>query len=118
MLYAVVRSICAWSASASAEWSSPPKIPGGNPSIAVPGLTPTSPSITDGPVLVTVDALSTPKLAAVPRPTGPSSGAALAGAAANSNNPTETRATDAVAERAKIGRWIMECLSLRRLKPR
>ena len=47
----------------SATW------PGGNPVIAVPGLTPTSPCTIDGPVLVTVLPASTPKGAAVPRPT-------------------------------------------------
>jgi hypothetical protein len=45
--------------------------------IAVPGLSPTSPLITDGPVLVTVVPPSTAKLAAVPRPTGASAAAAL-----------------------------------------
>ncbi len=34
--------------------------------IAVPGLTPRSPLITDGPVLVTVEPASTAKLPAVP----------------------------------------------------
>jgi len=40
--------------------------PGGNPVIAVPGLTPRSPVMTVGPVLVTVDAPNTAKLCAVP----------------------------------------------------
>src|SRR3984893_1994894 len=42
-------------------------MPGGNPVIAVPGLTPTSPLITVEPVLVTVEPARTPKLPAVSR---------------------------------------------------
>jgi hypothetical protein len=45
-------------------------MPGGNPVTAVPGLTPRSPSIVLGPVLVTVLPARTAKLAAVPRFTG------------------------------------------------
>ena len=42
-------------------------IPGGNPTIAGPGLTPTSKALTVvAPVLVTVDPPSTPKPATVP----------------------------------------------------
>ncbi len=41
--------------------------PGGNPDIAVPGLTPRSPRTVVGPVLVTADAPRTPKVEAVPR---------------------------------------------------
>ena len=41
--------------------------PGGKPVIAVPGLTPTFPLTTLAPVLVTVEAPSTPKLSATPR---------------------------------------------------
>jgi hypothetical protein len=41
--------------------------PGGKPVIAVPGLTPRSPTISVGPVLVTVEAPKTAKLSAVPR---------------------------------------------------
>ena len=40
--------------------------PGGKPVIAVPGLTPTSPTMAVAPVLVTVDAPRTAKLCAVP----------------------------------------------------
>ena len=45
-------------------------VPGGNPVTAVPGLTPRSPEITDGPVLVTVAPASTANEVAVPNPTG------------------------------------------------
>jgi hypothetical protein len=69
-LYAVVRSDWATTATASAECTAPFTVPGGNPVIAVPGLTPRSPLIVLGPVLVTVDPASTAKLPAVPRPTG------------------------------------------------
>jgi hypothetical protein len=44
-------------------------LPGGNPVIEVPGETPTFPVTTVGPVLVTADPASTPKLAAVPNDT-------------------------------------------------
>ena len=40
-------------------------VPGGNPVIAAPGLTPRSPLITVEPVLVTVEAPRTPKSPAV-----------------------------------------------------
>ncbi len=43
--------------------------PGGKPVTAVPGLTPRSPEMTDGPVLVTVEPASTAKDVAVPKPT-------------------------------------------------
>jgi hypothetical protein len=69
-LYAVVRSDWAPAATASAECTAPFTMPGGNPVIAVPGLTPRSPLTMLGPVLVTVDPASTAKLPAVPRPTG------------------------------------------------
>src|SRR3954465_12057355 len=42
-------------------------MPGGKPVTAVPGLTPRSPVMTLGPVLVTVEPPSTAKLCAVPR---------------------------------------------------
>lgn len=45
------------------------KVPGGNPVIAVPGLTPRSPSMTVLPVFVTVDPPRTPNVAAVPKRT-------------------------------------------------
>src|SRR4051812_524037 len=67
LLYAVVTSFCAWSATASAAWIVPPlTMPGGKPVTAVPGLTPRSPVMTLGPVLVTVEPPSTAKLCAVP----------------------------------------------------
>lgn len=47
--------------------------------IELPGLKPTSPEMTDGPVLVTVEPASTAKVEAVPRPT-PVPPAASAGA--------------------------------------
>ena len=42
-------------------------VPGGRPVTAVPGLTPRSPAIMVGPVLVTVDAARTAKPCAAPR---------------------------------------------------
>src|SRR5579871_4872287 len=67
-LYAVVVSLCAPAATASASCIVPggTTIPGGNPVTAVPGLTPTSPLITVGPVFVTAELPSTAKDAAVP----------------------------------------------------
>ncbi len=57
----------ACNATASAAWIVPPTtVPGGKPVIAVPGLTPRSPTRTVGPVFVTVVAPSTAKLPAVP----------------------------------------------------
>jgi hypothetical protein len=44
--------------------------PGGKPVTALPGLTPRSPEMTEGPVLVTVVPANTAKLLAVPNPTG------------------------------------------------
>jgi hypothetical protein len=69
-LYAVVRSSWACAAGASALCMTPFTMPGGNPVTAVPGLTPRSPLMTLGPVLVTVCPARTAKLPAVPRPTG------------------------------------------------
>src|ERR1019366_497974 len=69
-LYAVVRSDWAPAATPSALWMVPVTMPGGNPVTAVPGLTPRSPKTMVIPVLVTVLPPSTPKLLAVPRPTG------------------------------------------------
>jgi len=54
LLYAVVQSVWAWIARASFECVVPDTTPGGNPSIAEPGETPTSPVITLFPVLVMV----------------------------------------------------------------
>ena len=54
-MYAVVTAACACPATTSALWMAPlPTVPGGNPVTAVPGLTPRSPRIVDGPVFVTV----------------------------------------------------------------
>src|ERR1041385_8795658 len=75
-LYAVVRSAWAWAAAASAAWSVPLIIPGGNPVTAVPGLSPRSAPTVVPPVLVTVEAPRTAKLPAVPRAT---EAAAIAG---------------------------------------
>jgi hypothetical protein len=70
-LYAVVRSDWACSATASAACCVPLiTFPGGKPVIAVPGLTPRSPEMVEGPVLVTVVPANTAKDAAVPKPTG------------------------------------------------
>src|SRR6185503_14417970 len=69
-LYAVVKSAWAWAAAASAAWIAPFTIPGGNPVTAVPGLNPRSPLTMVPPVLVTVEAPRTAKLAAAPRTRG------------------------------------------------
>src|SRR3984893_17897092 len=53
--------------SAIAPLITPFTMPGGNPLIAAPGLTPTFPLITVEPVLVTVEPAKSAKLAAVPR---------------------------------------------------
>src|ERR1700722_11084146 len=67
-LYAVVRSVWACRATASALWMVPlDTTPGGNPVTAVPGLTPTLPLMTLGPVLVTACPARTAKLLSVPR---------------------------------------------------
>jgi hypothetical protein len=67
VLYAVVASVCALFACASAECIAPDiTIPGGKPVTAVPGETPTSPVMTLGPVLVTVVPARTAKLSALP----------------------------------------------------
>jgi hypothetical protein len=66
-------------------------VPGGKPVTALPGLTPRSPEMIDGPVLVTVEPASTAKDDAVPNPT--------AGVAADADGitPTVTAMTIAVA---------------------
>jgi hypothetical protein len=70
-LYAVVKSAWAVPATASATCMVPLiTVPGGNPVTALPGLTPRFPLMMLGPVLVTVVPARTPKLPAVPRPTG------------------------------------------------
>src|SRR5712664_1484962 len=54
-------------ATASPAWIVPPvTVPGGKPVTAVPGLTPKSPVMIVGPVLVTVEAPRTAKLCAEP----------------------------------------------------
>ncbi|WP_016884815.1 hypothetical protein [Rhodococcus opacus] len=45
-------------------------VPGGKPVTALPGLTPRSPEMIDGPVLVTVWPANIAKELAVPSPTG------------------------------------------------
>jgi hypothetical protein len=69
-LYAVVKSIWAWAATALVMSWAPFTMPGGNPVTEVPGLRPRFPLMTVRPVLVTVVPARTPKLPAVPRPTG------------------------------------------------
>ena len=109
-MYAMVRSLWACAATASAWWMTPPVTrPGGNPVTAVPGLTPISPLTRLGPVLVTVVPASTAKLSAVPSPTG--AWAALAwGAPANTNanaaasTPTTARGAAAAAGRRRASR--------------
>src|SRR5664279_3733552 len=64
--YAVPRSILACDVMLSAACWVPISCPGGKPVTAVPGLSPRSPLMVLGPVLVTVDPPSTAKLAAVP----------------------------------------------------
>src|SRR6185312_6200181 len=81
-LYAVVRSACACAATASAEWMVPLlTTPGGKPVTAVPGLTPRSPEIIEGPVFVIVVPASTANEVAVPNPTGACTDAAKAAGA-------------------------------------
>ena len=70
-LYAVVKSAWAVPATASALCMVPlVTLPGGNPVTALPGLTPRFPLMMLGPMFVTVVPARTPKLPAVPRPTG------------------------------------------------
>ena len=77
-LYAVTRSFCACSATASAVWIVPFTV--GAPVMDVPGETPRFPLIVVAPVFVTVVPASTPKDPAVPSPT-------VAGLAANTVDP-------------------------------
>src|ERR1700704_2988421 len=92
-LYAVVRSVCACPATASVAWTEPCNVMEERPVIAVPGLTPRSPVIVVGPVLVTVLAPSTPKLSAVPRPTR-----AWLEAMAGSSRMVETKTSETAAD--------------------
>jgi hypothetical protein len=71
-----MRAACAAHASVSFEWLAPPTTsPGRKPVIAVPGHTPRSPSMIDGPVLVTVVPAKTAKESAKPRSSGASAAA-------------------------------------------
>ena len=93
-LYAVVRSSCAWRATASAAWMVPAFTwPGGKPVTADPGLTPRSPETTPGPVLVTVVPASTANDVAVPRPTGACAATATPGTPATRANAVAAAAT-------------------------
>jgi len=76
-----MRSDWAWSATASALCCVPRSTPGGKPVTALPGLSPRSPVMVLGPVLVMVDPARTAKLLAVPRLT-------IAGLAANAAFPS------------------------------
>src|SRR6185369_7286694 len=67
-LYAVVRSPWAWAAAASAIWIVPLTV--GDPVTEVPGLSPRSPLIVVGAMLVTVEAARTANVLAAPRATG------------------------------------------------
>jgi hypothetical protein len=100
-LYAVVRSVCAWSATASAAWVVPLTVPGGKPEIAVPGLTPRSPVSTEEPVFVTLWPARTAKLPAVPRSTAVAAALALPGTSASTRTSTPRVKVDiAMAEAA------------------
>lgn len=82
LLYAVTRSDLACRATASAECCAPLTRPGGKPLMAVPGLTPISPVMTDGPVLVIDSPARTAKASAVPRGTGVAMASAWVGVTA------------------------------------
>src|SRR4051812_20494511 len=69
-LNAIVRSASAALAAGSVTCLVPTTLPGGKPATEVPGQSPRSPVTTVAPLLVTVEAASTPKLAAEPRLTG------------------------------------------------
>lgn len=77
-LYAVVKSTWALAAMESAACRVPVNIPGGNPVIALPGDTPTSPLTLVGAavveVLVTVEPARIPKVQAAPRGMAPAGG--------------------------------------------
>src|ERR1700729_2902831 len=92
LLYAVVRSLCAWRATASAEWVAPFTRPGGKPLIAVPGLTPRSPVTVVGPVLVTDWPPRTAKLSTVPSGTADAMAEAGDGVSATAAPATSTTA--------------------------
>jgi hypothetical protein len=81
-LYAVVKSVRAWAATASVTCCEPFTVPGGKPVTAVPGLKPRSPLTTVGAVFVTVEPARTAKGSAVPRGTDVAARALLADASA------------------------------------
>ena len=116
-LYAAVRSFLACKATASALWSVPLSVPGGNPVTAVPGLTPRSPLMTVGPVLVTVEPASTAKLAAVRRLTDGTAAAAgrmpTATAMRATRGRTRTRVQRRLTSRRILGegagKWMIRC---------
>lgn len=86
-MYAVVTSLWACAATASAAWIAPggTTIPGGKPEIAVPGLTPRLPPVTVvAPVFVTAAPPSTRKLCAVPSTVGGTAALTARGGAASS----------------------------------
>src|SRR5438093_4553128 len=70
LIYAVVKSSCAWAAARSPAWIVPLTVPGGNPVTAVPGFSPRSPLTLVAPVLVTVEPARTANVLAAPRATG------------------------------------------------
>src|SRR5437588_8517144 len=75
LLYAVVRSDCAFIATASPACFVPVRVPGGNPVIEAAGHMPTSPVTLVGPTLLTTGvAPKIPKLQAVPNGTMPGAG--------------------------------------------
>jgi len=78
LLYAVVKAPWAPMATESPECSVPVRFPGGNPTIAVPAQTPTSPLTFVGAavveVFVTVEPARIPKLQAAPKGIAPPGG--------------------------------------------
>lgn len=79
-------------------------MPGGNPVTAKPGLTPRSPMITVGPVLVTVDDPSTAKLSTVPRV------GAVAALAKPLTISSTSRAAPRMAKRERVLFFLISCL--------
>src|SRR5438270_12502698 len=75
LLYAMVRSDCAFCATASPACFVPVRVPGGNPVIEAAGHMPTSPVTFVGPTLLTTGvAPKIPKLQAVPNGETPGGG--------------------------------------------
>jgi hypothetical protein len=112
LLYAVVKSLWACSAGASAECFTPPNTPGGKPLIAVPGLTPTLASNVLGPVFVTLWPARTEYADAVPSSTG-AGPAAPAGAGSASTMARATPPPSAALELKAI-RWLRRPFPVRR----